>query len=148
MANNIRINRVGLDRFLNRTVQPYLRRKAEEIADEARRTAPLGATGELRNSISVIPGAGGNVQIRISADHAGFVTYGTGPQAIPPRPAYFPKLRRRGLILWSDSKGLNPYAVARGIAAHGTAPNPFFEESIQRVLGKFNFRWINRNIET
>lgn len=146
---DIRINRAALDRFLNRTVQPYLRRQADEIAEEARRTAPLGATGDLRNSISVHPGVNpGSVQIRISAAHAGFVTYGTGPQANPPHPAYIPKLRRRGLILWSGSKGLNPYAVAQGISVKGTAPNPFFEEAIARVLGRLNFRWINRNIET
>lgn len=148
MADNVQIDVGALNKFINRTVQPYLRKKAEEIADEARRTAPVGATGDLRSSISVTPGAKGSVRVEVSAPHAGFVTQGTGPQANPPQAPYFPKLRRRGLIMWSESKNLNPYAVARGISNRGTPPNPFFEESIQKVLGRFNFRWLKKEIET
>lgn len=144
----VQVNLSALTRFLNGPVQKFLREKAEEIADQARKTAPVGATSDLRNSISVSPGARGKVQIRVNADHAGFVTYGTGPQATPPQPAYFPKVRRRGLILWSDSKGLNPYAVARGISRNGTPPNSYFEDSIERILGRLRFKWINRNLET
>lgn len=147
MAGQVKIDLGALNRFLNRTVQPYLRTKADEIADEARRRAPSGATQQLRNSISVLPGPKGSIRIEVSAHHAGFVSYGTGPQATPPQAQYYPRLRRRGLILWSDSKNLNPHAVAHGIAAHGTPPNPFFEESIAHVLNRFNFRWIRRNSE-
>lgn len=148
MADNVKIDLGALNRFLNRTVQPYLRKKAEEIAEEARRSAPVGGTNDLRNSISVKPGPKGSVRVEVSAPHAGFVTQGTGPQGNPPKAAYYPRLRRRGLILWSDSKNLNPHAVAHGISLNGTPPNPFFEESIVAVLGRFNFRWIRRDLET
>lgn len=147
MAKEVKINISAMNRFLNRTVQPYLRKKADEIAEEARHRAPLGATGDLRNSITVLPGVNGSVTIYVGADYAGFVHQGTGPQANPPRAPYFPRLRRRGLILWSEAKGLNSYNVARGISQHGTAPNPFLEESIQKVLGQYNFKWINKSIE-
>lgn len=147
MAGNVQFNVGAMNRFFNRVVQPYLRKIAEEIADEARRSAPVGATGDLANSITVTPGARGRVKVEVSAPHAGFVVHGTGPQGSPPRAPYYPKLRRRGLILWSDSKGLNPHAVAHGIAQKGTAPNPFFEESIAKVLSKYDFRWIRRDLE-
>ncbi len=146
MAQDVKVNIVALNRFMSRVVQPYLLKKAEDIAEEARRLAPVGATNDLRDSIEVRPIGNGGVQIRVNAPHAGFVEYGTGPQANPPRAPYYPKLRRRGLILWSESKGLNPGAVASSIAVKGTPANPFFEESITRVLGRFNFRWIRRDL--
>ncbi len=145
MAENVKIDVGALNRFLNRTVQPYLRRKAEEIADEARRTAPVGATGDLQSSITITEGARGSVRVEVNAPHAGYVTHGTGPAV--GRPAYYPKLRRRGLILWSESKGLNPGAVAQGIARTGTDPNSYFEDSIARVLGRFNFLWIRKELD-
>jgi len=146
---SVQVNLGALSKFMNRTVQSYLRKKAEEIADEARRTAPVGATGDLANSILVTTGAKGSVKIEVGAPYAGYVIHGTGPQATPPRPPYFPKLRRRGLILWSESKSLDPYAVAHGISQKGTPPNPFFEEAVKKVLSGFNFVWINdpRTIE-
>lgn len=143
----IHINVGAFNRFINRTVQPYLRSKADQIAEEARRTAPVGATNELRNSIVVRTGAHGSVRIEVQADYAGYVTQGTGPQASPPQAPYYPKLRRRGLILWSNSKGLNPGAVAKGISTQGTPPNPFFEEAITTVLNRYNFRWFRKDLK-
>lgn len=134
-------------RFINRVVQPYLRSKAEEIAAEARRNAPVGATNQLRNSISVTPLENGRVRISVGADHAGYVTQGTGPGATPPRPAYFPRLRRRGLILWSDAKNANPGAVAHGISVKGTPANSYFEDSIQKILSRLDFRWFNKDLK-
>lgn len=144
----VRVNLVAFNKFLNRTVQPYLRARAEEIADEARRTAPIGATGDLRNSIRVLPGANGEVTIKVEAPHAVYVSEGTGPQANSPKPPYYPRLRRRGLILWSNSKNLNAHAVAKGISQHGTPPNPFFEEAVQKILGRYNFQWIRKDLES
>lgn len=143
----VHINVGALNRFINRTVQPYLRSKADEIAAEARRTAPTGATNNLKNSIVVRTGPNGSARVEVQADYAGYVTQGTGPQGTPPQSPYYPKLRRRGLILWSDSKGVSPYAVAHGIAANGTPANPFFEEAIATVLNRFNFRWIRRDLK-
>lgn len=140
-------NPTAYNRFITRTVQPYLRKKAQDIAEEAARRAPIGATGELRDSISVIPSRTG-VRVVINAGYAGFVHQGTGPQGNPPRPNYYPRLRRRGLIMWSDSKNLNAQNVAHGIAQRGTAPNPFFKEAIDHVLGPFNLKWINTDLET
>lgn len=143
----VKVNLIAFNRFLNRTVQPYLRARAEEIADEARRTAPVGATGELKNSIRVVTGARGEVSVKVEAPYVVYVAKGTGPQATPPREPYYPKLRRRGLILWSDNKNLNAHAVAYGIAQHGTPSNPFFEEAVQKILSRYNFKWIRKDLE-
>lgn len=144
--STVHINVGALNRFINRTVQPYLRSKADEIAAEAIRTAPMGATNRLKNSIVVRPGFNGAVRVEVQADYAGYVTQGTGPQGTPPQASYYPRLRRRGLILWSDSKSVSPYAVAHGIAAKGTPANPFFEEAIATVLNRYNFRWIRKDL--
>lgn len=142
----IQVNIAGLNRFLSLSVQPFLLRKAQEIADEARVLAPVG-TGELRNSITVERGPKFSAVVRVRADYAGFVHQGTGPGHIPnPQPAYFPRVRKRGIIVWADSKGLNPYAVAHGISQKGTQANPFLEEAIQKILGRNNFRWIKKDI--
>lgn len=146
-TTSVHVNVSALNKFLNQTVQPYLRKKAEEIAAEARRQAPVGATGQLKESIRVREGAKGSVSVHVDAPYAGFVIDGTGPQADPPQPSYFPRLRRRGLILWSDQKKLNPYAVAHGISINGTPPNSFLEDSVTKVLGKFDLVWIRKNIE-
>lgn len=148
MADNVTLDLVAFRRFLNKTVQPYLLSKAEEIAQEVRRNAPIGATSQLRNSIRVEPGPNSGARISITVDYAAYVVHGTGPQATPPRAQYYPKLRRRGLILWSDSKNLNAHQVAHGISQKGTKPNPFFEESVAAVLKKQDFRWIRRDVNS
>lgn len=146
MANIVKINVFAKNRFFNRTVRPYLHRVAEEIVEEARRRTPVGATGELERSFRIIDGPNGGVQVVNDAPHVAYVHQGTGQQADPPRPNYYPRLRRRGLILWSESKNLNPGAVARSIASKGTAPNPFMTESLEVVLARYNFKWIRKDL--
>lgn len=144
----IQVNISALNKFLSNQVQPYLLKKAKEIAEEARVNAPKGATGSLASRISVEKTGKGGASVKVDTDYAGFVHEGTGPQHQPsPRAPYFPKLRRRGLILWSDSKNLDPYQVAHGISQDGTPANPFLSDAIEKVLGRFNFKWINRRLE-
>lgn len=141
------VNISALNQYVNRVVQPYLMLKAKEIAEEAKRAAPVGATGDLKDSIIVERNAKGGATVKATAPYAGYVHQGTGPGHTPnPRPPYFPKLRRSGLILWSESKRLNPYQVAHGIAEKGTPANPFLEVSISKILGKYQFRWIRRDL--
>lgn len=146
----VKINVSALNNFLNRTVQPYLAKKAQEIADEAKQLAPQGATGDLRNSIHVERTAKGGVSVKVDSGHAGFVHQGTGPGHIPsPNPSYFPRVRKRGLILWADNRNINPYKAAAGIARNGTPANPFLEEAIQRVLSRSAaFRWITKDLSS
>lgn len=145
----VTLNISAYNNFLNRTVQPYLLRKAEEIATQARSNAPHGATGTLAGSITVERTPGGGVSVKSSAPYAGFVHQGTGPGHIPDaRPSYYPRVRKKGLILWADARGANPYKVAAGISKNGTQANPFLEDAVQSVLGRQKFRWINKNLTT
>lgn len=143
----VTVNISALNQFMSRTVQPYLVKKAEEIAAEAKANAPVGATGDLKNSIHVERTPGGGVSVKVDAPYAEAVHQGTGPRHIPnAQPAYYPRVRKRGLILWADSKGANLYKVAHGISKNGTPANPFLEEAIQKVLRGFQFRWINKDL--
>lgn len=145
MAVTVKINAGALNRFFERPVKPYLLKKAREVAEEAKRNTPT-STGELRTSIRV-ESEGSKVFVKVTAPHAGFVHEGTGPQHQPsPRANYYPKLRRRGLILWSESKQLNPYQVAHGIQANGTPANPFLTDALEKVLGRYQFKWIRREV--
>jgi len=142
----IKVNITALNRFLNGVVQPYLKNKAEEIVKEAQQNVH-SASGELKSSMRVEPGDKGSVRIVVDAPYAGFVHEGTGPQHQPsPNPPYFPRLRRSGLILWAEEKGLNPYKVAQGIAKNGTPANPFLSDALAQVLGKYKFKWIKKDL--
>ncbi len=144
----IQVNISAFNKILNTTARPFLLQKAREIADEARSLAPVGATGDLKNNITVEIGEGNSIVVKVSTEYAGFVHQGTGSQHIPdPRANYYPGIRKSGLIMWSASKGVNPYKIAHGISIAGTKPNPFLSEAIEKVLGKFSFRWISREIK-
>lgn len=145
--SEVRINMAAYRNFLNRSVQPYLMKKAEEIAQEARNNVPVGATSELKNSVHVDRLPNGGASVKVSAPHASAVHDGTGPGHVPdPRPAYFPRVRKRGLVIWSENKNLNPYKVAHGISKRGTPANPFLADAIEKVLGRSRFRWISRDL--
>lgn len=143
----VTFNMSAFNRFLGRSVQPYLEQKAREIAEEARINAPTGATGDLKSSINVERTGKNGVRVHVTAEHAGFVHQGTGPGHIPsPRNTYFPSVRKRGLVVWAAGKGANPYKVAHGISQKGTPANPFLADAIEKVLGKNNFRWIKKDV--
>lgn len=143
----VHINIAAYHRLITRVVQPYLMKKGHEIAKAAGQNAPVGATGDLAQSIVVQAGEKGGATVKVNAPHAGFVHQGTGPQHVPdPRSPYFPRLRSRGLILWSMTKGLDPFKVAQGISQSGTPPTPFLANAIETVLGRFRFRWIKKDL--
>ncbi len=143
----VRVNLSALNNYISRVVQPYLLRKAEDIARVAKTEAPR-SSGNLANSIIVEKSPKGGAIVRVKAGHAGFVHQGTGPQHVPgARAPYYPRVSA-SLIRWAMTKGLNPYAVAHGISNNGTPANPFLERAIEQVLGSFKFRWIRRDLNT
>lgn len=141
MAFKAKLNVKNLDRWLNGgsgQVQPFLKNLAHQIEHQARINAPKD-TGRLEQSIHARLNRrlslNRGVVIVANAPYARYVHEGTGPQHRPePRPNYYPKLRRRGLILWSENKRLNPYAVAAGIAANGTPAVPFLSDAVNKVV--------------
>lgn len=79
-------------RELNRAVQGMLGRLADDIADDARRNAPVD-TGELRSSISANPVTDNSITVTASADYAGYVELGTRYMRAQPylKPALYKK---------------------------------------------------------
>lgn len=74
------------------------------------------------------------------APEARWSEFGTGLLSDDPASShqrYFPS--PLGLTPWSDSKGLNPFAVAEGIYQRGgIAPRHFFRDAEQRADAKLN----------
>lgn len=106
-------------------MRSYFRAAGEAIVYHAKNNArPHAFTGDVLDSFAVelIPGAGlpgGCVVVNQSA-HSLYLEKGTRPH-FPPVAAIAP---------WAEAHGLEPYAVARGIARHGTAPHPFLEQAV------------------
>lgn len=90
------------------------------------RNMPAGASGNLRRSVTFKFLNRLSVRVEPQAKYADYVEFGTRPH-MPPVSAITP---------WARQKGLNPWAVARGIAKHGTRPHPY-EETTARESEQF-----------
>lgn len=87
------------------------------------RNMPAGASGNLRRSVTFNFKNRLSVRIEPQAQYADYVEFGTRPH-YPPIGAITP---------WARIKGLNPYAVARGIAKHGTKAHPYEAKTAQEA---------------
>lgn len=83
------------------------------------RNMPAGASGNLRRSVTFKFLNRLSVRIEPQAKYADYVETGTKPH-MPPVSAITP---------WARIKGLNPWAVARGIAKHGTKAHPYEDKT-------------------
>lgn len=121
---SVRVNQKQLDKFFNKV--------AQEIAEEARRLAPIGQ-GDLRREIKVV----GNNRIVINPvdvngrSYAAAVEHGRAPgSAIPPFGA------GSRLSIWAGTPGRAVRELARAIARRGIRPKPFFFPAVQAVAAK------------
>ena len=94
---------------------PQLALGIERVMSVLIQRLPVGATGTLRRSIqreyNLTPVFDFNAKIYTTARHAKYAEKGRKPGALPPVDA---------LQQWAKQRGLNPWAVAQGIAQHGT----------------------------
>lgn len=113
----------------NRVRQPFfraIRNVVLAIQIAAKHGAPVGATGDLKRSITTqldqtnLKGVVGFD--RPGSQYAKHVEFGAGPHWVP----------IRALARWASQRGLNPFAVQRSIAQKGTKPHPFFFEAYRR----------------
>lgn len=105
---------------------------------EARQQAPVD-TGNLRNMIQVQDLVGLNaVAIQARAKYSIYVHEGSRP--------HFPPLK--AITPWANRHGVPPFAVAMGIAKHGTKGKPFMRNAvmIQKVAVQAVFRQIALNV--
>lgn len=102
---------------------------AEQIKLILGGAANKGVTGVLGNDIE-IKSATNERYITPTAPHAPFVEYGT-------RPHFPPAYENSPLALWAESKGMEPFAVAKSISRRGTKAHPFIEPTRQKVPALF-----------
>lgn len=137
---DIRLTTRGFDTFVNRNrkAPEIIRRHMTKainvivIAGEgiAKKLAPRDTSHLARSITHRVESLGGTVRGRwgtaLSPHYGPDVEYGT-------RPHWPPVSALEG---WARRHGANPYAVAAGIAKHGTKAQPFMRPSFQQVAPK------------
>lgn len=126
MDARVTINKTGMDRLLRSRSGPlalHVANVGRQVAAGARQRAPLGKTGDLKDSIDfrmVRTSTGWTAEIVADAPHAAFVHEGTRPHPIFPR-------KRHGLLVFDVG---NETVFVRGPVNHpGTKPRPFLREA-------------------
>jgi hypothetical protein len=99
------------------------------VAHAKANTKPNEFTGDVLDSfvVELVPGAiPGGVVIANTSAHSLYLEFGTAP--------HFPPVEE--VAPWAEAHGLEPYAVALGIAMHGTAPHPFLAPALEQSRGE------------
>lgn len=116
------------EKHINKAIQNSLIR----IQDQAKREAPFGVSGNLRQNWQISLGRFTG-RLTSKAQNQGYnygvaVEYGTRPHYVSAK-----KLAR-----WGNRKGINPYALANSIAKKGTKANPFLQRSKDKQESNVN----------
>lgn len=106
-----------------RGIEMSLRRSAVFGQRQYRINMPAGATGYMRRSATFHFSTRVSVKVEPTAEYADYVDTGTKPHWTSVK----------NLERWAKIKGLNPYAVQRGIAKHGTKAHPFQDKTASQV---------------
>ncbi len=121
-----------LERELGDEVQQFLLDLANELINELKANAPVGATGDLRRSIQVFSTRDGRVVLGTRLNYAGFVVTGTRPHTPP-----FEPIRVWARRVLGDESAAG--AVWHSIRENGTEGNDFatpsIENAVRRVSG-------------
>ena len=106
----------------------------------AKSDAPVGKTGELRDSIYAEASEDDpmGAEYGASSDHAGFVVGGTRPHEIEPR--------ERKALAWTGDGGQTVFA--KRVMHPGTAPNPFLTEALASTMGDVCDDVVEKMVET
>ena len=104
-------------------INKSLRRSAVYAQGAFRRNMPAGATGMLRKNTSFKFLNQITVRVEPNEKYADYVETGTKPHWAPVS----------SLERWAKLKGINPYALQRGIAKHGTKAHPYLDKSIKET---------------
>jgi len=108
-------------------IQKAVKDSSTVIQQEVKLKAPT-SIGTLRKSIKRDLGLM-SASIYPTVEYAKYVHGGSRPHWIPKR-----ELAKGGsLYRWAKKKGLNPFAIAAGIARKGTKANPWIKEIFNRT---------------
>jgi hypothetical protein len=114
--------KAGLNIWIKRTAISTER----EAKLSLKRSTSRGASGKTLNSIMTFPSYL-KTTVKPTTKAAYFVHQGRKAGRMPPAG------RGSDLEGWSRRMGLNSFAVARGIAKHGTKGHPFMDEAYAKV---------------
>ena len=121
-----------LDDFLGGGAAKLIQNRLVESLNErtvplAKADAPVGQTGELRDSIYAEASEDDpmGAEYGASSEHAVFVVGGTRPHEIEPR--------ERKALAWSGSGGETVFA--KRVMHPGTEPNPFLMDALASTMG-------------
>jgi hypothetical protein len=106
-------------RLVGEPLRTYLSRSSKKVLSEAQNRAPV-FTGRLRSSLQVKMKTD-KMTVISTSPYALYVETGTRP--------HFPPIS--AIRSWAQSKGINPYALARSIARKGTKPTWFLRDSFE-----------------
>jgi hypothetical protein len=125
----VRFDLRELERDLGAEVNSFLREFANELVNQLKQEAPVGATGDLRRSIQIFTTGDGVVYLGTRIGYAMDVWKGTEPHI-----ADFDAIE-----VWARRK-LGSEAAAgpvwRKIAREGTEPNDFVGRSIDQAIDR------------
>jgi hypothetical protein len=125
----IRLDLDELERELGEEVNDFLVDLANEIVNQMKQEAPVGATGDLQRSIQIFRTGDGEVWLGTRIHYAMDVWKGTEPHL-----ADFDAIQ-----VWARRKLGNEAAagpVWRHIAQEGTAPNDFVGRAIDQAIDR------------
>jgi hypothetical protein len=127
MAGRIVIDLDELERELGAETRDILLDLSNDIVNELKRNAPMGATGDLRRSYQIYFRGESEVVLGSDIHYADDVDTGTGPHI-----ADFDAIQKWARRKLGDESAAGP--VWRKIAQEGTDPNPYIDESIEAAI--------------
>jgi len=127
MAGRIVIDLDELEQELGDETRQLVLDLANDIVNELKRNAPVGATGDLQRSYTIFYRGESEVVLGSNLSYASFVDTGTAPHTPPFAPIQ--KWARRVL---NDEGAAWP--VWQKIRQEGTDPNPYIDESIDNAI--------------
>jgi hypothetical protein len=123
----VRLNLRELRQDLGDEVGDFLLELSNEIVNEMKQEAPVGATGDLRRSIQLFQQSEDVVYLGTRLSYAQYVWKGTEPHTPPFEPIQVWSRR----VLGDESAA---GAVWQSIRQEGTDPNPFVERAIDNAV--------------
>jgi len=125
----IRLDLDELERELGGEVQSFLLELANEIVNQMKQEAPVGATGDLQRSIQLFQSSEGSVWLGTRVGYAEDVWKGTDPHF-----ADFDSIEVWARRKLGDESLAGP--VWRSIAQEGTAPNDYVGRSVDEAIAR------------
>lgn len=123
----IRFDLRELERELDGEIQRFLLEFSNELVNQLKREAPMGATGDLRRSFQLFRTGDGVVWLGSRIEYAADVWKGT-----PPHVADFDAIEVWARRKLGDESAAGP--VWRHIAEEGTEPNDYVGRAVDQAI--------------